>query len=228
MYQSLDLDKISATVVKLEQRIKERFPDSGLLNVAGKLHQICDETGERTRFITQPQHWLRAIVAAIVVLTLSVFVYAINGIEVKDTPFGISDLIQIIEASLNAVFLIGAAIFFLVTVETRIKTQRALVSLHELRSIAHIIDMHQLTKDPVQLTGGERTDSSPERTMTAFEIQRYLDYCSELLSLTGKLAAIFCQSINDRSVITSAIEIEQLTTNLSRKMWQKIANLPRE
>ena len=72
--------------------------------------------------------------------------------------------------------------------------------------------MHQLTKDPVQLTGTEsRTASSPERSMTTFEIQRYLDYCSELLSLTGKLAGVLSQSTNDGAVITSAAEVEQLT-----------------
>ena len=32
-------------------------------------------------------------------------------------------------------------------------TGRALKAIHELRSIAHIIDMHQLTKDPERITG---------------------------------------------------------------------------
>jgi len=37
---------------------------------------------------------------------------------------------------------------FLTTLESRVKRARALAMIHELRSIAHIIDMHQLTKDP--------------------------------------------------------------------------------
>ena len=48
------------------------------------------------------------------------------------------------------------------TLEARLNARRALTALHEFRSIAHVIDMHQLTKDPSAL-GGPRTSSSPER-----------------------------------------------------------------
>jgi len=33
--------------------------------------------------------------------------------------------------------------------------------------------------------------------MSPFLLCRYLDYCSELLSLTGKLAALYAQSFSD-------------------------------
>jgi len=54
------------------------------------------------------------------------------------------------------------------------------------------------------------------------EIQRYLDYCSEMLSLSGKIAALYTQSIQDSVVIDTVNELEGLSTNLSRKIWQKI------
>ena len=44
--------------------------------------------------------------------------------------------------------LVGAGVFFLMTLETRVKRRRALEAIRELRAIAHIVDMHQLTKDP--------------------------------------------------------------------------------
>jgi hypothetical protein len=54
------------------------------------------------------------------------------------------------------------AIYFLLTVESRVKRRTALRALHELRSIAHVIDMHQLTKDPEQLLSpAMSTASSP-------------------------------------------------------------------
>ena len=57
--------------------------------------------------------------------------------------------------------------------------------------MAHIVDMHQLTKDPERLLqGGPATPSSPQRTMTPFELGRYLDYSSEMLSMISKTAAI--------------------------------------
>ena len=70
--------------------------------------------------------------------------------------------------------------------------------MHELRALAHVIDMHQLSKDPSMPAGtGVATPSSPVRTMSHFELVRYLDYCSEMLSLTGKLAALYVQSFDD-------------------------------
>ena len=37
---------------------------------------------------------------------------------------------------------------FLFSLEGRLKRRTALRMLHRLRSIAHVVDMHQLTKDP--------------------------------------------------------------------------------
>jgi len=112
---------------------------------------------------------------------------------------------------------------FLVTVEARVKRSRALLALHELRTIAHVIDMHQLTKDPSLLRGDAiLTPSSPRRRMSFFELTRYLDYCSEMLSLTGKIAALYAQELRDAVVLSAVNEIEVLTTALSRKIWQKI------
>ena len=58
--------------------------------------------------------------------------------------------------------------------------------------------------------------------MSAFDLRRYLDYCSEMLSLTGKVAALYLQTLDDSAVVTVVNEIETLTTGLSRKIWQKI------
>ncbi|RVD39812.1 hypothetical protein EN746_32970, partial [Mesorhizobium sp. M8A.F.Ca.ET.023.02.2.1] len=56
----------------------------------------------------------------------------------------------------------------------------------------------------------------------AADLARYLDYCSEMLSITGKIAALFAQSVNDAVVIDGVNDIENLASNLSRKIWQKI------
>ena len=61
--------------------------------------------------------------------------------------------------------------------------------------------------------------------MSRFELTRYLDYCSEMLSLTNKLAALYAQNLPDAVVIDAVNDIEQLTTNLSSKIWQKITIL---
>jgi hypothetical protein len=89
-----------------------------------------------------------------------------------------------------------------------------------------VIDMHQLTKDPSSiLTRDERTPVSPNRSMTRFQLTRYLDYCSEMQALTGKLAALYAQNLPDPVVIEVVNDIEELTANFSRKVWQKISIL---
>ena len=59
-------------------------------------------------------------------------------------------------------------------------------------------------------------------TMNAFLLRRYLDYCSEMLSLVGKVAALHLQKLDDATVVAAVNEIEGLTTGLSEKIWQKI------
>jgi hypothetical protein len=146
---------------------------------------------------------------------------ALSRLKASDDLFS---TMQGLDASVNLLIVLGAAVLFIVTAETRLARRRALAALHEFRSIVHVIDMHQLTKDPGALEG-PRTAASPERSMTPFELVRYLDYCSELLSLTSKIAALYAQSIRDPVVVEAVADIEQLTTNLAQKIWQKITIL---
>jgi len=90
---------------------------------------------------------LRAAAGALCLLILGV----LGGLLVHIRHFQFDEFvnsIQALDSSISSVVFIGAAILFLVSWENRIKRHRALRALHELRSIAHIIDMHQLTKDP--------------------------------------------------------------------------------
>jgi hypothetical protein len=120
----------------------------------------------------------------------------------------------------------SVALFFFFSLETRFKRRLALRELHRLRSIVHIVDMHQLTKDPEHLLSPlEKTPSSPVRHFTRFELARYLDYCTELLSLSSKLAALHVQHLNDPVVLNAVNDVETLAANLSSKIWQKIVIL---
>lgn len=104
---------------------------------------------------------------------------------------GVPELIQTLEAGINEVVMIGIGLLFVWTLESRLKRRRALRALHELRSIAHLIDMHQLIKDPDR-PARERiaTSSSPKMMLDAYQLRRYLDYCSKMLSLTSKVTAL--------------------------------------
>lgn len=222
-YQQLESDKIVETVHMLQQRIRERFPEAGLAGVCDKLHEIARLAQQRSDEIARPILWVRLLSAAVIVAVLATFVWTMMQAKPPDEPLTIDEIVTVLEAGINDVVLIGATIFFFVTLETRIKRGRALKAIHELRSMAHIIDMHQLTKDPERvLREGPDTKSSPKRTMTRFELSRYLDYCSEMMSLIGKVAALYVQAFEDAVAVAAVNDVENLTTGMARKIWQKL------
>ena len=133
-----------------------------------------------------------------------------------------ADVLEALNNGLQDVVYISVALAFLVTAESRIKRRRALNFIRELRALAHVVDMHQLTKDPDRLLHGTDTASSPQRMRSRDDLGRYLDYCSEMLSLTSKLAALYAARLPDPVVLQAVDEVEALTTGLSRKIWQKI------
>jgi hypothetical protein len=223
MYRHLNADRTLSTIETLNSRIAERFPDSGLSRVCSELYVVANESKARALRIARPNYGLRLFVGMVVTLGLLGLFYSISLLEISTRPFTIGELVQLTEAGMNDVVLIGAAILFLITVEVRIKRVRVLEALHELRSIAHVIDMHQLTKDPGRYAKDRiLTVHSPSWEMTAYELTRYLDYCSEMLSLTGKVGALYAQNLKDAVVLSAVNELENLTTGLSRKVWQKI------
>lgn len=191
--------------------------------MCAELNQLAQDTCERAEWINKPHWGLR--MGIVILVGLLIFVVGILLLEVE-LVIGAIDLVQFLEAinnGINDIILIGAGIFFLFTLETRLKRQRALEALHELRALAHVIDMHQLTKDPERvLSRGTKTVSSPVEMMTVFELSRYLDYCSEMLSVIGKIAALYVQDFHDATAMAAVNEIENLTNGLSRKIWQKI------
>jgi hypothetical protein len=138
----------------------------------------------------------------------------------------LAEWLQGVEAAINELIFFGLAVFFLTSLETRFKRRSALRMLHQFRSLAHIVDMHQLTKDPEHvLHQVTRTPSSPVRVLTRADLTRYLEYCSELLALVSKLAALHAQDLQDGVVLAAVNDVESLTADLSRKVWQKITIL---
>ena len=221
MYRSLDSENIVDTIEALSRRIDERFPNSGLGNVCRELLTIAGESQERSAWIAKTQWPLRIITWILLVIMAGGLAIILTHAAWPSGGFEVVGLVQGLEAALNITILLGAAALFLATVEVRIKRKRALKAIHELRALAHVIDMHQLTKDPERLRA-TKTASSPKRTLSGSELIRYLDYCSEMLSLIGKIAALYVQKFDDPVALVAVNEVEELTTGLSRKIWQKI------
>ena len=221
-YRQLDPQEIVETVRLLHSRIEARFPGAGLGKVVNELLQVARENVARTHWIQKPNLALRCVAAG---LSLAI-IALLAGMLLHIRQFKFDDytnFIQSLESSISSVVFIGAAILFFVSWENRIKRSRALKAVHELRALAHIIDMHQLTKHPESCFA--QRQPSPKRALSPFELNRYLDYCSEALALISKIAALYVQGFQDPVLLDAVDDVEDLTAGLSRKIWQKITIL---
>lgn len=231
MYRKLDAIHIVATASTLQKRIDERFPQAGLGRVARELEAVAREASAVSKWLARPNYRLRVAVSILIALLVGILMAAAWQIPNFSASRSWSDIVQGVEALINDLVFVGIAIYFLLGLEVRQKRARALSALHVLRSLAHIVDMHQLTKDPDRITGAGRagldTASSPSRTMTPFELTRYLDYSTEMLALVSKIAALYVQEFDDPVTVDAAGAVEELAVGLSRTIWQKIVILER-
>lgn len=224
----LDAQVVYDTGVRLQARIRARFPTRDLGRVAGEMVELVDEI----RADSASEKWIRVLkrVCQMLIGVLLVSVpLALSWAIVQGTRQveRTTDWISIFESAVNDLVFTGIAVLFLWAVPDRLARAGALRILHRLRSLAHVIDMHQLTKDPERYRPDfQPTDESVVVDLSARELSHYLDYCSELLSLVGKAAALFANETTDRVVLSSVHDIETLATNLSRQIWQKISLLP--
>ena len=189
---------------------------------------MVEESAALSQWLAKPHGPLRLLGGGGIAVILAVVIGALFTVRVKLGFSSFAELLQGLEAGINEIVFVGIAIFFLLTLEVRLKRSRALKAIHVLRSIAHIIDMHQLTKDPERLSAPRGdTASSPKRALQPFELVRYLDYCSELLAIISKVGALYVQRFADPVTLSAVNDVEDLTAGLSRKIWQKIMILDR-
>lgn len=218
----LKIDELEQTIRRLAARIESRFPGSGLLGVCRRLVEIAERTRVTIRWINRPLYWVRILSVLTIIVFLAVLGFTLSSFEFNNN-LGFWDFVQASEAGVNLLIFLTIGLAFLCTIEVRVKRARVIRALGQLGDIAHIIDMHQLTKDPDgKSLAAKTTPVSPKRTMTAFELWRYLDYCSEMLSLTSKLGYAYVAHHHDPTAAQAANDLETLTTGLSRKIWQKI------
>ena len=226
-YRSLQSDCVIETIDRLGLRIAERFAQSGLKNVAEELAALARRCASDAEALERPQKWIRAGVYAVWGLGAAAVVLVATSLHYDGFDWRAASLVQILEPAMNIAVLVGIGVLTLGRLETRWKRAKALEILHELRSIAHVVDMHQLTKDPGRdRLGLAATENSPETAISGPLLERYLDYCSEMVSLVAKLAALLAQACRDEEVTAAASDVEALTTGLSRKIWQKIMVMP--
>src|SRR5437763_12898503 len=181
MYRRLEGPRIIETLQRLEQRVEERFPGSGLGRVSGELLAVANESLARAAYLARPNLALRVGTWALIAVIVYIGVQALLHLNLAMRWQDFAGFLQSSQAIQNVVFL-GIAVLFLANVETRIKRRRVLSAIHELRSLANIVAMHQLTNDPDQSPAGSApTASSPRPSWTPSKVSPYYADCTELL-----------------------------------------------
>jgi len=223
-------EEVRKTIERLYLRMRDRFPQSNLANICRELLEIAKEAPQTVQWIVTPNYWLRfGTYGFILVVVVLLLVESLWQLDLPAGGINLADLVQLVDSALNSVVWIGAGLVFLVTLENRRKRNRVIHAVNRLRCIAHIVDMHQLTKDPDSIAEhGLPTAHSPQRALSPYELARYLDYCTEMLSLISKTAFLYVQDYHDPVAAEAVNDLEDLTNGLSSTIWQKIMMLPAE
>ncbi|MFT6863423.1 MAG: hypothetical protein ACJAVK_001984 [Akkermansiaceae bacterium] len=220
-YRTIDPTKLILTISKMADRVEAQFPKSGLSAVANEVAAVAEGTVARVIDIKKPRLILRFIVGFLVLLVLSGPLIFSLLLSFSEEVTNLGDFLEATDAGLHMLLVLAGGIVFLVGMENRGQRNDALEALAEFRSLAHLVDLHQINKDPgLDLMVAPEHDIRTVRTDE--ELAIYLDLSGDLLSIVGKLAAYYAQNLSDRVVLDAVNEIETLTSSLSNKLWLKI------
>ena len=222
----LNPDEISRTLAELRKRMLEAVGRRGIVDICDEIDRLAKVSKVRCMRLARVDWGRRCLpwLHALVILVIAAVAILDPEFRTRFTNLAFSHGGQdhswlIFPASLT--LQIPAAWIFgsLVNLERSAKRKRALRYLHEIRSVIHIVDMHQLSKSPHQsltVPEGAYMPLSPEKLLP------YLRFCIDLLSLTSKVAALYAESSEDPLVIECVSDLGELTSNLSGEIWQRI------
>jgi hypothetical protein len=218
-FQKVDPEQLGESAAVLCARVQERFPNTSLARIANELTEFVQTSAARVKRINAPPPILRSLRHLSVLASIgccAFFVYVIYGSQQAAVSEPLS-LFQGVQAALAIVGIPLTLSFSLRSLADRRMRNQTLKELHNLHGLLNAIDMVQLTKDPAM--GDER------RTLGRFELVRYLDYCAELLSHIGKVAALHAQATDDPIVVSAVMALEQLAASHTANLWLKIMTI---
>ena len=180
------------------------------------MRKLTEEAAACARAIRRPNLLLRSAVILFIVSIIGTLGYL--GYVAYHTPA--DKLHNVFMQSMNVssgigVYVVGILIL-LVTAEVRLKRRKALQAIGELRTMAHIIDMDQLSKDQEI----ERFRQDFSRLKDKF--REYLHACTSLLSLLSKIGQLYVENFPDAVAISAVNQFEEVCNGLNTKIWEKI------
>jgi hypothetical protein len=206
----LDAHKLITTSAELEKWITREFQEAHLAIVAREVHAFAQEAVAKAEKIRQPIWPLRLGIWTILALTAA---GAIHGV----VTHAITDTLKFLDSTKGAAVYLSVFGAIFIGLEIRWKRHRALKAVAEIRALAHIVDMHQLAKDPPI----EQFRESGQQV----KILEYLHACTALLALLSKVAQFYVENFPDPVATNAVNDFELITTGLSNKIWMKILSL---
>ncbi|MFM7117640.1 MAG: hypothetical protein ACKO0N_13475, partial [Planctomycetota bacterium] len=118
----LQPELVEQTIAQLQERIDERFPNSGLGKICAALRGIAKDAERKAAWLGRPLYWLRIVALLLIAVILAGLVGQFLLFKwTADESIDWTEAIQGMEAAVNEIFLIAAGIFFMLTLESRYK-----------------------------------------------------------------------------------------------------------
>lgn len=215
-------EKIVASLAQLAQRIEERFPNSGLLQLTQEIQSEVKGIPDSFVVISQSPRAFGFFKFLVIALVIGAIAGMVSQIEMTQDFWTAGVFSQVLASLVQLAVYVGILILFVFTFEKKVKTKKALACMNAYREFAHLIDLHQLAKDPTTfLKNYQPSSASRKNDLGKFLMSRYLAYCNELLSFLGKATALYVHQFPFEPLMSAADQIEDLTTGLSIRIWQK-------
>ena len=213
----LDPARIIETAEKLARSIGASLPGSVLAGLAVELVRIARDTDRQVRQARRPILVIRIASVTAIGCGLLGIGFLLNRIHFR-WEFGstFTELFEVTGAAVNFLVMLSGALWFLVTFENRVKCNRALASIQELREFIHVVDATQLYYTPDMYDEG----GSSANKLRRFD-HTYLLYCSQILGLVGNLAALHTRGAAGDSIMRASADVEMFATALTGKLYNK-------
>jgi hypothetical protein len=210
----LDPERIILTADKLAINVEQALPQTTLAGLAKDLAQIARETDQRVKHAARPIYTIRLLSLLAVAGGIAAPLYLLGHLSAKWEFETVTDLFEAADAGFNLILLLAGALWFLFTLESRIKRNRVLEFIGELREFTHVIDVTQLYYTP-DLYASDGQDSPSRFDYT------YLFFCTQMLGVITNLAALYTRSAPSDSIWRAASEVETLANAIATKLVSK-------
>lgn len=212
--KALDPELLVTHIQALRDQTRKIFPARSLPRYQDNLIGLATEVRFTARKLSgrSPLDFLLPGLIIFIALLIATVILVLFQFRVQ-MPESIVEIMEPLEASTNLAVLVAGTTYLMWRTVAERRRHRALSVLHKIRSQIHILDMTQLAKNLNEVEDDQ---------LSLVDRIRYLDLCSQTVSLTAKVGALLITNFDDPIVISAVTEIETLSTGLSQKIWLKI------